>query len=67
MISDLDIYRSAKVIMKQYGKDAQIHSTKRTSAMLDKGDLGAYAVWKRILLAIKELQGTEPKSGEVVH
>jgi len=30
MISDLDIYQSAKVIMKQYGKDAQIHSTKRT-------------------------------------
>ncbi len=67
MISDLDIYRSAQVIMKQYGKDAQIHSTKRASAMLDKGDLDAYAVWKRILRAIEELQGTEPKSGEAVH
>ncbi len=53
MISDLDIYRSAKVIMKQYGKDAQIHSTKRASAMLDKGDLNAYAVWKRILRAVE--------------
>ncbi len=44
MISDLDIYRSAEVIMKQYGEDAQIHSTKRASAMLDKGDLVAYAI-----------------------
>jgi hypothetical protein len=29
MISDLDIYRSAKVIMRQYGEDAQIHAAMR--------------------------------------
>ena len=67
MISDLAIYRSAKVIIKQYGKDAQIHSTKRASAMLDKGDLDAYAVWKRILKAIEELKRARPKTGEAVH
>ncbi len=32
MISDLDIYRSANVIMKQYGKDAQIHAAMRGKA-----------------------------------
>ena len=67
MISDLVIYRAASVVMKQYGKDAQIHSTKRASAMLDKGDLGAYAIWKRILRAIKELRAKEPRPGESVH
>ena len=67
MISDLDIYRAASVIMKQYGKDAQIHSTKRASAMLDKGDLDAYAAGKRVLRAIEELQREAPKSGEAVH
>ncbi len=67
MIPDLDIYRAAKVIINQYGKDAQIHSTKRASAMLDKGDLDAYAMWKRILRAVEALQGTVPKSGEAVH
>ena len=67
MISDLDIYRSAKVIMKQYGKDAQIHSTKRASAMLDKGDLDSYAILRRILRAVEELERTAPKSGEAVH
>ena len=67
MISDFDIYRSAKVIIKQYGKDAQIHSTKRASAMLDKSDLDAYAIWKRILRAVEELQRAEPRSGEAVH
>ena len=67
MISDLDIYRAANVIIERYGKEAQIHSTKRASAMLDKGDLDAYAVWKRILLAVEELQETVPGSGVGIH
>ncbi len=67
MTPDLDIYRAANVIIERYGKDAQIHSTKRASAMLDKGDMDAYAMWKRILRAVEELQRTAPKSGEAVH
>jgi hypothetical protein len=39
----------------------------RADAMLDKGDLDGYAVWKRILRAVRELQGTEPKQGARVH
>jgi hypothetical protein len=35
--------------------------------MLDKGDLDAYAVWKRILRAVEELQGTVPGPGVRVH
>ncbi len=35
--------------------------------MLEKGDLDGYAVWKRIVRAVEELQGTEPKAGEAVH
>ncbi len=42
-------------------------SLMRADAMLEKGDLDGYAVWKRILRAVEELQGTEPKSGEAVH
>ncbi len=36
-------------------------------AMLEKGDLDGYAVWKRIRRAVEELQGTAPKPGEAVH
>ena len=36
-------------------------------AMLDKGDLDGYALWRRILVAVGELQGTAPKSGEAFH
>ena len=67
MIPDLDIYRSAGVIIKQYGEDAPIHAAMRADAMLEAGDLDGLAVWKRILLAVEGLQTKAPKSGEAVH
>ncbi len=67
MTSDLDIYRSANLLVKRHGHDAPIHAAMRADAKLDKGDLDGYAVWKRILRAVEELQGTAPRSGEAVH
>ena len=61
MTSDLDIYRSANVLIKQHGEDAPIEAAMRADAMLDKGDLDGYAVWKRIVKAIEELQRMNPK------
>ena len=46
MIPDLDIYRSANLLVKQHGQDAPIHAAMRADAMLDKGDLKGYDVWK---------------------
>ncbi len=67
MIPDLDIYRSAQVLVKQHGVDAPVHAAMRADAMLEKGDLDGYDVWKRVLRAVEELQGTAPKPGEAVH
>ncbi len=67
MIPDLDIYRSANVIIKRHGQDAPIHAAMRADAMLEAGDLDGYAVWKRILRAAEELQETAPRLGEEVH
>ncbi len=67
MTSDLDIFRSANLLVKQHGQDAPIEAAMRADAMLEKGDLDGYAVWKRILRAVEEPQGTEPTSDEVVH
>ncbi len=63
MIPDLDIYRSAKLLVKRHGADAPIQATMRVDAMLDKGELGGYAVWRRILRAVGELQRAEPGPG----
>ncbi len=56
MIPDLEIYRSAQVLVKQHGQDAPIHAAMQADAMLESGDLDGYAVWKRILRAVEELQ-----------
>ena len=34
MTSDLDIYRSANLLVKQHGRDAPIHAAMRADAML---------------------------------
>ncbi len=65
MILDLDIYRSANLLVKQHGEDAPIHAAMRADAMLEAGDLDGYAVWKRIMRAVEELRGTVP--GARVH
>ncbi len=52
MIPDRDIYRSANVLVKQHGADAPTHVAMRADAMLAKGDLAGYAVWKRTLRAV---------------
>jgi hypothetical protein len=64
MIRDLDIYRSANVLIREYGEDAALDATTRAIAMLDKGDLDGYAVWKRILRAVGEIQRTKQAPSE---
>ncbi len=49
------------------GEDAPIHAAMRADAMLEAGDWDGLAVWKRILRAVKELQGAVPGAGVQVH
>jgi hypothetical protein len=65
MTSDRDIYRTANLLIKQHGRDAQIEAAMRAADLLDKGDPYGYAVWRRIRRAVEELEGMEP--GAVVH
>jgi len=67
MIPDLDIYRSANVLVKHHGVDAPIEAAMRADALLEAGDLDGAAAWKRILRAVEELQRTEPVEGERVN
>ena len=45
MIPDLDIFRSAKVLIREYGADAALEDAIRTDPMLDAG-------WGRYKVAI---------------
>ena len=66
IIPDLDIYRSAHVLVKRYGQDASIEAAQRADAMLDEGDMEGHAVWLRIVRAVEELLRAEPRLGERV-
>ena len=67
MIPDLDIYRSAQVLVKRHGPDAPIEAAMRADAMLEKGDLDGLAVWRQIVAAVNEIQREEPLAGERQH
>ena len=67
MTSDLDIYRSAQVLVKQHGQDTPIEAAMRADAMLEAGDLDGCAMLRRILRAVGELQGSAPVDGERVN
>ena len=67
MIPDLDIFRSANLLVHQHGEDTPIHAAMRADAMLEMGDLDGYAVWKRVLRAVGELQSVELGPGMKVH
>ncbi len=66
MTEEIDIWRSAKLLIDQHGDDAPIHASMRADKMLDKGDLDGYAAWKRIVRAVDDLLRIEP-DGERVH
>ncbi len=66
MIPGLDIYRSAQTLVKRHGRDAPIHAAMRADAMLEKGDLDGYAVWKRTVKAAEELLSKERPAGVTV-
>lgn len=63
MTSDIDIYRTANVLVKELGEDAPIRAAMCADAMLNMGDLAGCAVWKRVLKAVEELQSKERPPG----
>ncbi len=67
MTPNLDIYRSANIRVKHHGEDAPIEAAMRADAMLDRANLGGYAVLKRILRAVEELQRAAPTPDIAVH
>ena len=65
--SDLDIYRSAAVLIREHGAGAALEAAQRADAMLGRGDMEGCAVWKRIVTAVEELQRRERHEGESAH
>ena len=67
MTSDLDIFRTANVLIREHGDEADRAAAERADSFLEAGDMDGLAVWKRVLAAVKEIQRQEPREGEAVN
>ena len=68
MPDEIDIYRSAHLLIEQHGDDASIHAARKADACLEGGDLDGKAVWMGVIRAIKEILDRRPPSdGQAVH
>ena len=66
MITDLDIYRSARVLIDQHGEDAPIWAAQKADAMLESGNLDGKLLWLKILKAVEDLLSKERPPGATV-
>jgi hypothetical protein len=65
MIPDIDIYRSAKLLIDQHGDEAAIFTGIQADECLEKGDLDGKVVWLAVIKAIEELQDVSLPAGIV--
>jgi hypothetical protein len=56
MISDLDIWRAANLVIREHGTDAELEAARLHDLMVDRGDDEGRLVWVRIRRAIEALQ-----------
>ena len=59
-VSDLDAYRTAWLLVKEYGAAVPLIAAKRADALLELGDLAGSPVWRGILHAVEDLRNTSP-------
>jgi len=61
---EIDIWRSANIMVREHGENAAMVAAQRADAFLAAGDIDGRVVWKRILVAIAELQRRHLNAGE---
>lgn len=64
MTVEIDIWRTAHLLVKRHGADAAIVAAQRVDELLAQGDLDGERIWKRIVSAVRELQRTKLTANE---
>lgn len=67
MADQIDIYRSANLLIREHGSNAAIQAAMRADDMLTSGDVDGALTWKRIVVAIDELQRQQRRHEERLH
>jgi hypothetical protein len=66
-MEELDIWRSAKVLVEYHGDKARGEALDRIANAREDGKPDAEAAWWRILRAVEALQRERPKDGENIN
>jgi len=66
-VIDLDIWRTAKIIIDAHGENASLEAAQRADWTIQDGNPQAESVWMRVLKAIEALQRHEYRTGQSVH
>jgi len=65
--SNLDIYRTASVLIREHGEEADLVAPQRADTFLEFGAMAGSAVRRRVLKAVKEIQREQPGEGKSVN
>ena len=60
MISEIDIWRVANLMLKRYGDEADTESAIRAEELAEAGDRAGEAIWRRIIDAIGQVENMTP-------
>ena len=59
MISDLDIWRTANLLIRRHGANAELEAAKRADVMVDRSNDDGRLLWARITRATEDLQALQ--------
>lgn len=67
MVDELDIYRTAQLLVNLHATEASFHAAMRCDQLAARGDLDGAAVWKRVLTAVDVLLATDRSDDTLLH
>lgn len=57
-MENIDVYKNARNLIREFGDAASIEAAMRSDGMLDCGDPHGAGQWNKVMQAIKVLQGS---------
>lgn len=66
-MEEIDIWRTAKILIDAHGEDAWLEASQRADHALEDNNSDGVKVWKRVIAAIDELQRQKPATGEALN
>lgn len=63
-MEEIDIWRTAKILIDAHGDQAETHAAMRADKALEDGYPDVVNVWKRVMAAVQALQRQQPSANE---